>query len=194
MFPIVVLATVALVVANGILLRRNVDLVVRVEALQQNRTRSMVLEVGATLPDLNGIGLDNRPISITYPDTRETIFFIFSTTCPLCDANWPYWHALEGRVDRSRFRVVYANLSDEMSEAYARQHSFGLDAPVVSKVDPQSSLDYKLSLTPLLVLADENGVVRSVWPGITRDEARQEIESAFGVSLGDVTLAVEETG
>ena len=155
----------------------------------------MAPQVGAAIPELQGLASDREPVTVTLATgSRHTILFVFSTECPLCNANWPFWEAVARQVDTNRFRLVYLNTANSMSEDYTQSHYFHPSADILGSIDPQNIEDYSFRLTPIVLLIDSTATIRTVWLGVTRDGSRREMESALGVSLDGITLVSGEPG
>lgn len=184
---LICLSLVALLVVSWSLLRENDQLQTRLAAEREAELRSSALEAGTVLPELLGVTAEGDPITITYEsDPRSTLLLVFSTDCPLCDVNWPYWEAIARQIDTTRFRLVYVNLTGPDVEKYAHTHFIQDDAPVLERVDPQSIIDYQLYLTPTVMLVRTGGSIERTWFGVVRETYRKEMEQALNVPLGDV--------
>lgn len=184
---IFVLSIVALFSVDLVLLSHN-D---RLQTVLRTRASSMLPQEGTIVPELHGLTTDARLGNIGYDgERRQTVLFVFSPDCPFTDMNWPYWEAIARQIDTDRFRLVYANISDFLlADSYTRTHYFHPDASVFAAVDAQSTVDYNLSQTPILMIINSDGTVQNVWVGYTRGTEPQEMESVLGITLSNVTLA-----
>lgn len=92
--------------------------------VRASEIRSMALSPGATVPPIDGVTADGRPLTISYggEERRDTLLLVFHTECPVCKLNWPRWESLASDIDGKRYRVVYANTSDSLAPAYVSGH------------------------------------------------------------------------
>jgi peroxiredoxin len=137
---------------------------------------------GAQMPDLRGFDLAGKPVEVLYgKDPRKVLVLVYSPTCAFCNQNWPKWQAMITSLDRSAVRTVAVDVTSSSSETFIQQHQLtGL--PVLQKVDPQATVDYRFQLTPQTILVDPTGKVEKVWTGVLNDSTLNEIKRLSGAS------------
>ncbi len=153
----------------------------------------MVLAEGSAVPPLNGVTITGEPTRIAYGSSseRETLLFVLSHLCSVCEANWPYWQAIAEQVDPARYRIVYANISPGLTHDFIASHYFHPDGVIVAEVDAQSMVDYSMSLTPQVMLIDSSGTLTDVWLGMTREEWMGDMETRLSVDLGSTMAQLQ---
>lgn len=52
-------------------------------------------------------------------------------------------------------------------------------------IEAETKEAYKLSLTPLTIVIDNNGKVERIWPGVFSQETKREVERYFSISVVD---------
>jgi len=168
-----------LVVVDWTLLARNERL--RGELL--DRQMSLYPKAGTVVPSLDGVSTDGTPLHVEMVgDSQATVLFVFSSTCSICAVNWPYWEYLARNIDRSRYRIVYANLADSLPAGYLRERYFAPQAAVFGKLDPRAVVAYSLSVTPVVAVIDPGGVIRELWIGRSHPDDERNINEALGVA------------
>lgn len=156
----------------------------RLESALQERAASLAPTKGVQVPPMQGWTTAGEVVTVDYStDPRKTLLLVFSTDCALADANWDYWEAMATQIDTSRFRLVYANIATSFPEHYIRTHHFHPDALVLTRVDPQSAVDYSLSLSPMVLLLGADATIEAVWLGVMKEASRRAIESALSITL-----------
>jgi hypothetical protein len=118
---------------------------------------------GIKLPDLRGKGLDGQDLTISYKDAnQETLFLVFSPTCPHCKRNWPVWLDLaRGTAGK---RVVFVNVGGPLPPRFSQSYRFDA-AAVVAETSPDSILQYSLFEFPITMLVSADGHSEKVWVG-----------------------------
>lgn len=168
-----------LVVVDWTLLARNE----RLRRALLDRQMSLYPKAGTVVPSLDGVSADGTPLHVELGgDSRATVLFVFSSTCPICAVNWPYWEYLARNIDRSRYRIVYANLADSLPTGYLRERYFAPQAAVFGTLDPRAVVAYSLSVTPVVAVIDPGGVIRELWIGRSHPDDERNINEALGVA------------
>jgi len=146
------------------------------------REQTLIPQTDSLVPALDGVTPTGVPATVTYGnDARPTLLFIFSTECSVCDANWPSWESITKRIDETKYRIVYANLSRAIDSGYIKAHYFVPHAPIFAQLDTQTVVAYKLRLTPLLLLIGPDSRIRAVWSGMPKGATKHEMERVLGV-------------
>ncbi len=170
-----------LAITNFYLVQQNRQL----RALASTRQRALELQVGAIVPPLHGFDIKGKKLTSEYGhDPRKTLLFVLSPDCGVCTRNWPNWQAMIKALDEESYRLVFANLTGELTADYIALYGFA-KFPVFAELDPQSKIDYTLRFTPQTVLIASDGTVAKVWTGMLNldDERRSEIEQTLDVKL-----------
>lgn len=135
-------------------------------SLQHEVERLTQPTVGVKLPTLAGYRPDGSQTELSFAsEHRGTLVLVFSRTCPACDRIWPLWQSAIRRIDASKLRVAFIDLSTNPDSGYLSSH--GVDATaLVSRPDPATAyLIYRLRSTPQTILTSPSGRVKRVWIG-----------------------------
>jgi hypothetical protein len=163
---------VVLLAANIALIHQNGQLKARLELPPPQMEASQ----GAQMPDLRGTDLEGKPVEVLYgKDSRKVLVLVFSPTCPFCDQNWPKWQQVISSLDRSAVRPVLVDVTSTTTVGFVSQHQLA-SLPVILKVDPRATLDYRMQLTPQTILVDPNGKVEKVWTGVLNDSSLADLK------------------
>lgn len=167
---------VVLLVANVALILQNNDLKARL-ALPPP---ALEVPAGTQVPDLRGVDPEGKQVELAYgKDSRSTLVLVFSPTCPFCDQNWPGWQRVISSLDRSAVRPVAVDVTSATTAGFISLHH--LDGmPVLLKVDPRATVDYRFQLTPQTILVDHAGKVEKVWTGVLNDSSLTELQQRVG--------------
>lgn len=143
----------------------------------------MYPEMGTRISSIAGVASDGTAM-VFRPgvDGRDTLLFLYSTECPICDLNWPFWERLARSPDANKYRIVYANIAGAMTDAYSQAHYFLPGAPVFATIDPRHKEAYRLSVSPALFVVGTDGVVKRLWLGRSDDDDKAKIISALAAS------------
>lgn len=167
-----------LLCANVALIRQNSQLKARL-ALPPP---ALEASAGAQVPDLRGVDPEGKPVEVLYgKDSRKVLVLVFSPTCPFCDQNWPGWQRVISSLDRSAVRPVAVDVTSATTAGFVLQHQLA-GMPVLLKVDPRATLDYRFQLTPQTILVDPAGKVEKVWTGVLNDSSLAELQQRVGVN------------
>lgn len=178
----IVLLASALVAANWALLARVRSLD---RALAESQ-RARYPSVGLALPRLSGLSPEGTLLDLEVGgDGRGTLLFVFSSSCPLCEANWPFWERLGRNVPDRRYRLVYVNLTDSLRADYRARHYFRPSAPIIGTLDPRHAVVYNLTISPLLLLVGDDGVVSHVWVGRSDESDQADVERVLRIEPTD---------
>jgi len=170
---------VGLVTVNWIFLARNQHL----QRALVERQKSLYPKVGTVVPSFDGVALDGTPLHVdSRGDSRPTLLLIFSSTCPICEVNWPYWEHLAQSIDRNRYRVVYVNLSESLPASYLQKHYFAPEAVVFAKLDPKAVVAYSFSVTPVVAVIGPDGVIQRLWIGRSHLDEQRSIDETLGLT------------
>lgn len=168
----------------GMSVLMNLALASKVSSLRKQNnqmTSSRHLQVGDSVPALNGHTLDGRPLSVLFDDVQiPTVLYVFSPQCGWCAKNIENLRSLIAQSG-ARYRVVGLSMTRLDLEAYlSKEH---LSMPVLADVDAAAVSAYELSETPTTVVVSPNRKVLNVWVGAYQDGIRQQIEGFLGIHL-----------
>lgn len=141
------------------LVKQNRDLRQRIEESQPER-----IAEGDRLEPVPAVDLQGRPARLEFADARDTLLYVFTTTCPICTETQPTWKTLYEELG-DRYDVVGVTVSDpEAVRQYAREHdlSYPILIPQDRKGFPKA---YKIPGVPTTVRVAPDGTVRQVWVG-----------------------------
>ncbi len=79
------------------------------------------------------------------------------------------------RVPTRGFRLVFVDLFSHPNQEYLKAHNL-LGSELITKLDPQSRLDYNLRLTPETILISPEGRIERVWMGLLGASQIREID------------------
>jgi hypothetical protein len=176
------LLSLMLSILSLLLICLNVALVVqnrRLKAIAQAPSPSFVPQVGTKFSKLDGAALDGSRLILPFgTDSRKTLLLVFSTNCRVCDLNWPAWQSVARSIVGRPYRLVYANIHSLLTDAYVARHNMS-DGMVFAEIDPHTSIDLHLEVTPLSILLAPDGTVEKVWPGLLEGDELAEVTKAL---------------
>lgn len=188
---VLALSLVLLFTVNWLLLRETS----RLRTAARSSFTSLSPSAGMRVPELRGLLPSGEATVVSYgQETRSTVLMVFSTTCSLCDANWPFWESIARQIDPTQFRLIYVNTAESLSRRYLADRYFHPDATILARVDPQTAADYSLIMTPIVMLIGADRMVKRVWLGVTKEASRGEMEATLDVKLNGVSTASVATG
>lgn len=186
-FPAIALWMTLLVLAvlNVLLIRQNLQMRAALDKLKPD-----ILQKGDKVPPFNATGLHGEAINIGYTCTGpKRVFLFFTPNCPYCREQFSYWQQLlEHTADAKRFEVIglVKDAEDKAAlEAYLRRFNCGdSSTPLrVALVSETVRRGYKLSATPITLIAASDGRIEKVWDGRWDAAALADAASTFGVNF-----------
>ena len=157
---------IAFILLAGVLaiLGLNVALVIQNRTLKKEMAAPPALlpQVGMRIEQLEGAALDGSKTQVSFTaQSEQTLLFVFSTRCAVCNLNWPQWQSIARSVQGSRLRLIYANIDSPLLREYVEQ--YGIDhATVFAQLDPRYQAALNLRLTPDTMLIGQNATIESV--------------------------------
>jgi peroxiredoxin len=124
-------------------------------------------QVGDVAPQLRTALLDGDSVHLGRPGVgRRQVWFVFTTTCPLCRASVPGWMAAFADLGRdSTVQVLGVSLdSVALTRPYVREH--GLPFPVLVLDDPVAIAMYRIPGVPITMAVDGVGQITLVRAGV----------------------------
>ncbi len=141
--------------------------------------------VGDLLPPIDAKNLEGHDVKLTFNDAdRETMLFVFTTSCPACRGNLPNWLAFEEQLGE-HFNVVGISIdSMDATRSYVRDQALPFEVFVPTDPDRFRS-DYSLPGVPETLHAGVDGRVEGSWLGVLPEGflegfATQTVELAEG--------------
>jgi methylamine dehydrogenase accessory protein MauD len=120
-------------------------------------------------------------------DTRDTLLFIVSPTCPVCKVLLPVVDSISKREQRS-LRIVLASDGERPEhESFVAEHSLDRETYVLSR---ELGLRYEVGKLPYAVLLDPDGTIRA--KGLVN--SREHFESLFEAKERGVASLQEYLG
>jgi hypothetical protein len=121
---------------------------------------------GDLLRPIDAKDLEGRAVQIPFGGSnRETMLFVWTTTCPACKANLPNWLAVKERFGE-RYNIVALSLdSIDATKPYVEAHPLPFEVLVAA--DPAGfRSQYNIPGVPETIHADRDGRVRGAWLGV----------------------------
>jgi peroxiredoxin len=127
--------------------------------------------VGESVPVLGGV---------SYEAAGRSLVFFVNSGCHFCTASMPFYQSLVQRRNELKAPVQFVGASIEKEtelRKYLDSHGVTLDRLATLG----SRTDYKLALTPTLLLLDKTGKVQRMWTGALDQKQEQELLTALGL-------------
>ncbi len=121
---------------------------------------------GELLPAVEATDLEGREARLSFAGAgRETMLFVFTTSCPACKGNLPNWLELSQRFG-DRYDIVGISLDSlPATRSYVRDQA--LPFAVFVATDPSRlRSEYGLPGVPETIHAGTDGRVRGSWLGV----------------------------
>ena len=133
------------------------------------------LKNGDTVQDFNVYTLDGQSTEITYRERlKKIILFIFSTACPHCERNLPYWNLI-AQNNNPTYDIM--GISVQSSIENTKKYIMDRDVKFhVVVADTSFTKKYKVRGVPLTVIVTHSGAVDDIWAG--------ELDSVKMIKLG----------
>lgn len=98
---VIAIVAVSLIAVNVALVIQNSRLKKRLEVSEPG----LLPTVGTRIDRLSGASLDGKPLLIPFDELgSETLVFVFSAECHVCEINWPQWQKLEHFTEQRPIR------------------------------------------------------------------------------------------
>lgn len=148
-----ILIAVAVVVAAGVLVKRNLF-------SHPANPESM--------PRINAGEKLNVP-NIDWEQNKKSLVFFLKKDCVFCTRSAPFYRQLIGEASKRNVKTL-AILPD--SDREAREYVKSLELPI-DTVQTGSLASYKISGTPTVLFVDRQGIVRNVWFGAAPEREQE---------------------
>lgn len=151
------------------LVKQNRDLRQQIEDSRPAR-----IAEGDELQPVPAVDLEGNSERLDYGGDRDSLLFVFTTTCPICTETQPTWKRIHAEL-RDRYDITGVTVSDpEAVRQYVQEHD--LSYPIVIPEDrPGFPKAYKIPGVPTTVRVAPDGTVRQVWVGRLDDGVLDEL-------------------
>jgi peroxiredoxin len=173
---LLLLLIVGLCVVNGLLLKQNLSLKAAIASQQPE-----FLKPGQQVPTFTANTLSGQRHVVNFADHPKTVFLVFASQCPACERSLPYWKAIKDASDRLQYQI-YGIALDNRANTKDLLTSNGLNVEVFGSPSAEFKQLYKLNLTPLTIVIDNQHKVERIWAGAFNENSKREMESYFGIS------------
>jgi peroxiredoxin len=177
---LLLLLIVGLCVVNGLLLKQNLSLKAAIASQQPE-----FLTPGQQVPSFTANTLSGQRQFVSFADHPKTVFLVFASDCPACQRSLPYWKALKDACDRYQYQVYGVSL-DNRPNTKDLLTANGVNIEVFGNPSAEFKKLYKLNLTPLTIVIDNQGKVEKIWAGAFNENTKTEMETYFGISRDGV--------
>jgi peroxiredoxin len=178
---LVVLLVITLCSVNALLIKQNRELKAAIARITKPPE---FLRLGQQVPPFTAHSLSGQQHRVNYADSAKTVLLVFSIQCPACERVLPYWKKINEACDRDQHQIFGVSLDDATKTGvFLASNDLRLEALV--DVGTEMREAYKLYLTPQTMVIDNNGKVEKIWSGVFSQEKKLEVESYFGLSMGD---------
>jgi peroxiredoxin len=176
------LALVAtLILSNVLLLIQNLKLRSQLES----RSPTAVKE-GEKVGPVFAKDLSGNIVSIKYDGTgQKRVLLFFSTTCPYCHKQFPYWKKILSEVDQSQYKVTALTTESDADAIRKYIHAMDCDQLEVLSIPPDAAQRYKFIMTPITLVINQNGVVERAWTGMWKDNSLASASKYFALNLAE---------
>ena len=177
---LLLLLIVGLCVANGLLVKQNRSLKAAIAHQQPE-----FLTPGQQVPSFAANTLSGQRQFVSFADHPKTVFLVFASQCPACERSLRYWKEIKDASDRHQYQVYGIDL-DSGANTKDLLTANGLNIEIFGNPTAEFKKLYKLNLTPLTIVIDNQHKVEKIWAGAFNENSKVEIETYFGISPNDV--------
>lgn len=166
--------------ADVLLLRQNLQL------KKQLQPEAPGPEIGMNLRSFVTKDLEGQPIQLGDTGSGlKRVYMYFTPTCKYCREQIPYWKTIVKEAASHNLEVI--GLVSEREDktrlkAFLQEMALSSDSTTplrVAFLPDDLRKDYKLSATPVTLIADNRGVIEQSWVGAWRPEAFAEVNSVL---------------
>ena len=178
---VVLIALLGLVTtADVLLLRQNLQL------RKQLRVDSPGPEIGSNLRSFVTKDLEGQPVQLGNTGSGpKRVYMYFTPTCKFCREQIPFWKTIVKEAPNHNLEVIGLVSEAEDKTAlknFLREMALSSDSTTplrVAFIPDDIKRDYKLSATPITLIADNRGVIEQSWVGAFRANALTEVNSVL---------------
>jgi peroxiredoxin len=170
-------STIILGVEVMFLVRQNREL----EAILALHTPAEQLNSGDAVVPIKIRGFDGGSLDISYDDPEQHyLLFVFSTTCPHCEATLAYWNNIATTIKDKNCTVLGISVDDSLkTRRYITTNDIQFYVGTVFPPDGFNA-NYKISGYPQTILVNGDASVEKVWFGELSTQQMEEIISSIG--------------
>jgi len=165
-----------LCVVNGLLLRQNRSLKAALGGQQPE-----FLMPGQQVPGFTADTLSGQRHVVNFADHPKTVFLVFASQCPVCERTLPYWKAIKTACDRLDYPIYGVGL-DNRTDTKDLLTLNALNVEVFGAPSPEFKKIYKLNLTPITIVVNNQHKVEKIWAGAFNEKSQADMEAYFGIS------------
>jgi peroxiredoxin len=118
---------------------------------------------------------------VNFADHPKTVFLVFASQCPACEHSLPYWKEIKEASDRHQYQVYGIDM-DNGANTKDLLKANGFNIEIFGNPTAELKRLYKLNLTPLTIVIDNQHKVERIWAGAFNENSKAEMETYFGVS------------
>jgi peroxiredoxin len=166
--------------ADILLLRQNLQL------RKQLQGDSPGPEIGMSLRSFVTKDLEGQPVQLGSTGSGpKRVYLYFTATCKYCREQFPYWKTIVKEAANHNLEVIGLVKEGEDQaalKAFLQQMACSSDSTTPLRVAflPENlRREYKLSATPVTLVADNRGVIEQSWVGAWRASQFPEVNSAL---------------
>lgn len=139
------------------------------------------VEVGQPAPQVTAPDRFGKPVNIGYANTKSTLLFFLSPSCPICKSLLPAIKSIEKSTNN--LEVIYVGDGD------AAEHNSLIEKAGIEKssyvLSPEVGMTFQVGKLPYAVLIDQAGILKA--KGLVN--SREHLDSLFETDiLGSSTL------
>jgi hypothetical protein len=145
------------------------------------------LSLGTKIDPVSAVGLDGKPVTISYNSTNKpTVFYVITPSCIWCRRNQSNVNRLAD-AKANDFRFVGLSLTESGLKEYVAEHH--LKFPVYARLPAETVESLGLGGTPQTIVVSPEGEILKLWTGAYIEDLRPEVEAYFGIQLPGLTSA-----
>ena len=147
----------ALIGVNVLLVFQNLELKSRLEGAKLPE-----IKVGDFFNELNVKDLNDNERKINFADGKRILYF-FRTTCGYCKKQMGYWKNLAA-LNKYRLTAITTETDTQAVKNYLREYE--VENWDVVTTSPEQAQKFKLLVTPITIVVNNDGIVEKVWTGL----------------------------
>jgi hypothetical protein len=180
------LSVAVMIAVNVLLVTENRRLARALESSELARRALSEVSRGNVVPAIQGRNADGEPMTAEYAgDRRRTLLLVFSSTCPVCEENWPNWRELVVGLDERLVRIVAVDLPSRAPASYLDRHGIRRDW-LVRNLNERTVAAYKLNLVPQTIMIGPGGRVEDVVTGVLTDSQVDKLRRTMTQPLANI--------
>lgn len=133
------------------------------------------LREGDSFNQLSLVDLSKKTNKVLSPDSKNKILYVFSTDCPYCSDNLPYWKSFFNDY-KDKFEFIGISIDgfeDTKKYKSINQLTYSIFLPEL----PDFRETHKISGVPQTIVIDDSNKVVKYWLGALKSEDIEEINA-----------------